>query len=46
MNHFPQTSPMEQLRAFGLAFLAGMLTTAAIALAGKVHKALDDKRPF
>lgn len=46
MNNFPQSSPMEQLRAFGLVFLAGMLTTAAIALAGKVQHALEDKRPL
>lgn len=42
MNNFPQTSPMEQLRAFGIVFIAGMLTTAAIGLAAKIQKALDN----
>lgn len=41
MNNFHQNSPMEQLRAFGIAFLAGMLTTAVITLVGNVRKSND-----
>lgn len=33
MNNFPPIPPMEHVRAFGIVFLTGMLTSAAIALA-------------
>ncbi len=43
MNNFSQISPMEQLRAFGIAFIAGMLTSAAIAIASRASRAMDRK---